>query len=146
MPGRAELKRAGIVLALIAAALAVSACASQDHSWRGEFDARLEGAATAIEERAPDLTPDSSQRELFTASQSLAHTLAFKYGLIKKLNPPDSCEEVQEAGRREVGMIAQFNYDLLKNLTPYLKEHLRRDVREQVAELRKIEAESKSCA
>ena len=146
MPGRAKLKRAGIALLLVAFAITVAGCASADHSWRGEFDARLEGAAAAIEERLPELRSDSTEVELFTASQDLAHTLAFKAELIKQLDSPDGCEEVQEGGRREVGGIAQFDYELLKNLTPYLKQHLQRDVREQLAELRRIEAKSRTCA
>src|ERR1700761_6307940 len=112
MPGRAELKRAGVLVALVAVAFAVAACASADHSWRGEFDARLEGASAAIEERLPELTPHSTEIELLTASQELAHTLAFKDELIEKLDPPGSCEEVQEEGRRTVGGAAQFYYQL----------------------------------
>ena len=139
------MKRAGVVCLLLAVAAVVSACASADHTWRGEFDARLEGAAAALEERLPELTPASTEGELFTASQVLAHTLAFKQKLIEKLNPPDGCEEVQEEGDRAVGGIAQFNYVLLKNLTPYLRRHLGGDERERLAKLRKIEAKSKTC-
>jgi hypothetical protein len=146
MPGRAELKHAGTLLSLGAAAVLATGCASSDHSWRGEFDARLDGASAAIEEKLPELKSDSTEVELFTASHDLAHTLAFKAELIKQLDPPDGCKEVQEGGRREVGGIAQFDYELLKDLTPYLKQHLRRDVRDELAELRKIEAKSKSCA
>jgi hypothetical protein len=139
-------KRAGIFISLAAAAVGVAACASTDHSWRGEFDARLEGASAAIEERLPELRSDSSETELFTASQDLGRRLAFKAELIKELDPPDRCMEVQEGGRREVGSIAQFNYELLKNLTPDLKRNLGRDVRAQLAELRQLEAKSKTCA
>ena len=95
-------KRAGFAALLIGVAIIVAACGGADHSWRGEFDARLEGAVAAIEARLPELRPDSTERELFTASQQLAHELAFKTELIRKLDPPDSCEEVQEAGRRTV--------------------------------------------
>jgi hypothetical protein len=146
MPGGGMLKRARIVALPIGVAIVVTACASADHSWRGEFDARLEGASTAIEERLPELRSDSTQSELFTASQDLAHELAFKAELIQKLDPPKGCEQVQEEGRRAVGGIAQFDYELLKNLTPYLQEHLRGDVRGQVVELRLIQAKSKVCA
>lgn len=139
-------RSAGIFLSLVAIAIAVAGCAGADHSWRGEFDARLEGAEAAIEAGLPELRPDSTEGELFTASQRLAHDLAFKEELIRKLDPPDGCEKVQEEGRRTVGASAQFDYELLKNLTPYLKAHLRQDLREQIADLRLIRTKSMTCA
>jgi hypothetical protein len=146
MPGRAELKRAGVFCLLVAVTIVVSACASADHSWRGEFDARLEGAAAAIEERLGELRSDSTEGEMFTASQNLAHTLAFKAELIKKLDPPDGCEEIQEGGRRTVDSTAVISYTLLRNLTPELQRKLPGPFEEQVADLREIEAKSKTCA
>jgi hypothetical protein len=146
MPGRAKLKRAGIVLPLIAAAILVTGCASTDHSWRGEFDARLEGASAAIEARLGELQSGSTEGEMFTASQSLAHTLTFKAELIKKLDPPVGCEEVQEGGRRTVDSTAVISYTLLMDLTPELQRKLPGPFEERIAELGKIEAKSKTCA
>lgn len=146
MPGRAKFKRAGFAAILNGVALVAFACGGADHSWRGEFDARLEGAAGAIEASLPELRPGSTERELFAGSQRLAHELAFKSELIGKLNPPDGCEEVQEEGWRTVGGSAQFAYNLLKNLTPDLEEHLRQDLREQVTDLEQIRAKSMTCA
>ena len=139
-------KRGSTALLLIGAVALATGCAGADHSWRGEFDARLEGASAAIEETLAVTRPNMSEIELGRTYYFLGRQLLFKSELIKKLEPPDGCEEVQEGGWREVGGIAQFDYELLKNLTPYLKNNLRRDVREQVGELRQIQAKSRTCA
>ena len=46
--------------------------------------------------------------------------LASKAELIRDLNPPAGCEEVQEKGRRAVDGMARFTFDVVRNLTPYL--------------------------
>jgi hypothetical protein len=134
MPGRAKLKRAGAVLPLVAAALWVAGCASSDHSWRGEFDARLEGAKAAIEERAGQFRPDSTGAELFDAGMELGPRLEFKGELIRAMTPPDGCEGRQEKGRRGVEDIAQLSYSIFKNLTPRLHRSLPGPLEEAIEE------------
>jgi hypothetical protein len=146
MPVGVMLKRAATAALVVAATIAVSGCASADHSWRGEFDARLEGASAAIEEHLGALGSKSTEIELFRASQGLGHELAFKSELIKGLDPPDGCEVVQEEGLRNVGGLAEFSYDLPKNLTPELHRALPHPFEEAIAEYKELEREAESCA
>ena len=146
MPGRATLKLASIVVPLIAAAILASGCASADHSWRGEFDARLEGASKAIEEEIGEFSPDSSDRQLADAGFVLGGPLEFKSELIRDLDPPKGCEEVQEEGRRKVGGLGAFSYDIFENLTPKLKRELPRPLEEAIAEYKVLEREAANCA
>jgi hypothetical protein len=139
-------KRAGIAGLLIGVAVVVTACASADHSWRGEFDARLEGASAAMEETLAQTRPNMSEIELAETFYPLGRELLFKSELIDKLDPPKGCETVQEEGRRRVSSASLFASQLLKNLTPYLKRHLPGDVRETIADLKALEAKSESCA
>lgn len=145
MPGRAMFKRAGIAALLIGAAALLTACASADHSWRGEFDARLEGAVAALEETLAETGPRTSELELAKAFYPLGQKLLFKGELIEKLDPPAGCEAIQERGRRQVNSTGVFASTLLKNLTPYLKRNLSGDVRDQIATLKRLVVESSTC-
>lgn len=146
MPGRVTFKRVSIGAALLASTILVTACAGADHTWRGEFDARLEGVSTAIEEKLPELGPSSSEDELVRAGLALGPRLEFKGELIEKLNPPDGCEEVQEEGRRKATGVALSVYDLYKNLTPYLHRELSKGLERTIAELKTVEREAADCA
>jgi hypothetical protein len=84
MPGRATSKRAGAILLLLAALIGVTACASTDHSWRGEFDARLEGASAAIKETSAEWSPAITTDELLRTSIGLAQS---SYDLQKNMIP-----------------------------------------------------------
>jgi hypothetical protein len=50
-------KRAGLAALLIGVPVGVTGCASADHSWRGEFGARLEGASARDRRNARDDWP-----------------------------------------------------------------------------------------
>jgi hypothetical protein len=145
MPGRARLKRAGTVLLLIATTICVAACASSDHSWRGEFDTRLEGASAAIEETTPKWTPGITTDELLRTSIGLARRLEFKRELIANLDPPEGCEALEEAAVKKVSGLAQHSYDLEKNMTPYLRRRYRADFEGEVAILEELEREAAHC-
>jgi hypothetical protein len=145
MPGRATYKRARIGVLLIAGAILATGCASADHSWRGEFDARLGGAIGTIEEEAKSLRPDATPEELLRIGIGTAHRLAFKSELIAKLDPPSSCDTVEEEGEKKVSGSALFSYDLEKNMTPYLARHFERDLKEEVADLKGLEREAETC-
>jgi hypothetical protein len=126
-------------------ALIAAACASEDHSWRGEFDARLEGAAAAIEEETANIDPRSKPDEIIALEDELGRPLEFKSELIGRLHPPAGCEEVQERGRRAVGGTAQLSATLYKNLTPYLQRKLPAPFEEALATLEEIEREAATC-
>jgi hypothetical protein len=145
MPGRARMKRAGTVLLLVATTICVTACASTDHSWRGELDARLEGASAAIQETTPKWTPAITYDELLRTSIGLARRLEFKSELIAKLDPPKGCETVEEAATKKVAGLAQRSYVLEKNMTPYLQRHYRGDFAGELAALEELEREAAEC-
>lgn len=145
MPGRATVKRAGTVLMLLAATICVAACGSTDNSWRGEFDARLEGAATAIEQTVAHQRPAMSQDELLRTSIGLARELGFKSELIAELTPPGGCESLNEEASKKVLGIARFSYDLQKNMTRYLQRHFRGDFKDDVTELEGLKREAAHC-
>ena len=139
------MKRALIAgLAIVAAAIA-SGCASADHTWRGEFDARLEGAETVVEEAAGELQPSSSEPQVFRAGIELSRKLEFRRESIEELDPPAACEAVQEAGARKVSGFAEKTYDLYKNLTPFLHRRLPRFLKEEIAAIGKIKQEAETC-
>lgn len=146
MPGRVKFKRASIVAALLAATVLVTACAGADHTWRGEFDARLEGVSAAIEEKLPELSPGSSEEEVVRAGIELGPKLEFKRELIEKLNPPDGCEAVQEEGAKKVSGTALSVYQLYKNLDPYLHRRLTANLEGVISELEALESEAARCA
>jgi hypothetical protein len=146
MPVGVTLKRAATVALVVAATIAVSGCASADHSWRGEFVARLEGASAAMEETLAETRPDMSEIELAETVYPLGRELLFKSELIEKLDPPADCATVQEEGAKRVLSSGLFAAQLLKNLTPYLKRHFPGDVREMIAGLKAVKAKSETCA
>jgi hypothetical protein len=145
MPGRAELKRAGMLLALIAAALAVSACASEDHTWRGEFDARLEGAAGTLEEAIEEANPRMSPAEYLTTFLRPGERLFFKSQLVKELDPPAGCEAVQVKGGAAVYGAAEQLGSAFKNLTPTLERNFRAILEGELAHMEKLEREAETC-
>ena len=98
MPGRAMLKRMGILISLVAVAIAVAGCASADHSWRGEFDARLEGARASVEEALGKVGPNATKAEEFQSYTNLGRELEYKGELIEGLDAPRGCTEVQTKG------------------------------------------------
>ena len=146
MSGRAGLKRAAAMPLAVGAVILIAGCASANHSWRGEFDARLEGAAAAVEEKLPELRSSSSQIELFRAGMELGRTLGFKDNLIAELEPPAGCELVQQKGKAEVSGLAYFGAGLFKNMTPELKRQLPNVFEEGVEKLEKFEREAGECA
>jgi hypothetical protein len=145
MPGGVRMKRAAILAPLVGAIVLLTACASTDHSWRGELDARLEGASAAIEETTPKWTPAITTDELLRTSIGLARRLEFKSELIAKLDPPKGCAAVEEAASRKVSGLAQKSYALEKNMTPYLQRHYRGDFEGEIAALEELEHEAAHC-
>jgi hypothetical protein len=140
------MRRAGVVTALLAAAVVIVGCASTGHTWQDEFTARLEGASGSIEEARAEVHPQMSFEEDFATFLPLGRTIEFKSELIDELDPPDGCEEVQEKGEHAVGGFASFGYDIPKNLTPELEHHIPSIMEEEIAKLEGIEAEAGTCA
>jgi hypothetical protein len=146
MSGRAGLKRAAAMLLAVGAIGLMAGCAGADHSWRGEFDARLEGATAAIEADLGKFQPDSPQDELFRTTFELASPLEFKGNLIQELHPPADCEAVEEKGWRGVDEMATLSADVFKDLTPELQRSLPRLYEEAIAEYKELEHEAETCA
>lgn len=108
MPGRAIFKRARFAVLLFGAAVIVAGCGA-DHSWQGEFDARLEGASTSVEEALTRLGPDATKDEEFRDYASLGRELRYKGALIEGLDAPPDCADVQTKGLDHVkrtGLVA----------------------------------------
>jgi hypothetical protein len=146
MPGRARFKRAGFVVFLIGMAIIVAACASADHSWQGEFDARLEGAARTIEGALEEAKPGMSPGEYMTTFGPAGNSLFFKSQLVKELDPPPGCEAVQVKGKAAVYGAAERIGGAFKNLTPRLERNFSATLEEQLALLEKREREAATCA
>src|SRR5271156_6137171 len=101
MPGGGMLKRAWATVPLIAAAILVTGCAGDDHSWRGEFDARLGGSPPAIEGALMAMHPQMTESEYFETFTPLGKTLLFKASLIDELNPPSGCDKAQQKAKHD---------------------------------------------
>jgi hypothetical protein len=140
------MRRAGVVLALLAVTAVVAACASVGHTWQDEFTARLEGASGSIEEARPEVHPHMSFEEDFETFLPLGRTTEFKSELVDELVPPAGCEEVQEKGEHAVGGVASLGYDVPKNLTPELEHRIPSILEEEIAKLEGIEHEAETCA
>ena len=140
------MRRAGTLVVMVLLGVAVVGCGGDSHTWQGEFTERLEGATSAVEEASPELESEPTDADLVRVGDSVAKTLQSKSESIEGLNPPAGCEEVQEEGQRQVGGVAVFAYDLYKNATPYLIEHLPEDLQERLASLEKLEREAAHCA
>jgi hypothetical protein len=85
------MRRAGVVLTVFALGAIASGCASADHSWKGEFDARLEGAGASIEETLAAVGPTAPEREYFRRYPRLAPELHHNAELIEGRG---ACSEV----------------------------------------------------
>ncbi len=131
---------AGIVLAFV-----LTACASADHTWRGEFDARLEGAAATVEEARAEVHPHMSPDEYATLFWPLGKTLFFKSELIEHLDPPPGCEAVQVKGKAAVYLAGSLLGSLFENLTPQAERDLPRNLEETLALFEKREREAATC-
>ncbi len=134
-------------MSLLMAAIAVSSCAAgTEHSWHGEFTARLEGAAGSIEEALDAMHPDMSGFDYLQIFPKLSERQEFKDALIKELDPPGGCEEVQEKGEQAIKRSGGLSRGLPQNLTPLLVRKLPSLLEEEIAELKTIEGEAKTCA
>jgi hypothetical protein len=145
MPGRRT--KLTFVAAMVIGALLVAGCGStENHTWQGEFTERLEGASAAVEERLPELQPSEGEKTIFIAGLELDRTLGFKDALIKELDPPAGCEEVQQKSMGQVGRLGALGGVLFKDMTPELERRLPRDFEEGVEKLEKLEREAAECA
>jgi hypothetical protein len=140
------MRRAGVVLGLVAVSTVLAGCASADHSWSGEFDARLEGAAATVEEAREEVHPHMSPDEYATIFWPLGSTLFFKSELVAKLNPPTGCEALQVKGKAAVYRASSLLGGLFENLTPGLERDLPHMLEEDLAKLEKLEGEAATCA
>jgi hypothetical protein len=145
MPGRAMFKRAGVFFALAATTFALAGCASADHTWRGEFDARLEGAAGTVEEALEEASPHMTAPDEFFKFVPPGETLFFKSELIEKLDPPPGCEAVQVKGKAAVYGAAELLGGAFKNLTPMLERRFPAILEEELALFEKREREAANC-
>jgi hypothetical protein len=140
------MRCAGVVFLLFLAAVIVGGCASADHSWRGEFDARLEGAARIVEEAREDLHPHMAPDEYGTVFWPLGKTLFFKSELVAELDPPKGCEALQIKGKAAVYGAGSLLGSLFANLTPGLERGLPRILEESLALFERREREAATCA
>ena len=139
------MRRAGVVLALLAVTVVAAGCASTGHTWQDEFTARLEGATGAIEEAREGVrteTSDAGYPEIFLP---LSRTLAFKAELIERLDPPDGCQAVQEEGQGRVSGFAGGSATLPRSMTPQLEKDLPRILEEEIEALEQLAAEAETC-
>lgn len=142
--------------ALAALAVVVCGCApTADHSWKGEFDARLDGAKAVVEEAEQEGNPGQAEqegnsrrptREYLANTYRLGLRLEHDYLLIDELSSPTSCEAVEVKGKDAVRGDAVLLVDLLENLTPRLKYHLVEILEDEVATIEKREREAETCA
>ena len=139
------MRRAAVAVVAVAATTLASGCASADHSWRGDFVARLEGASAAMAEAVGEFSPDAKYPEISRAGYRLGHTLQFKHELIRKLDPPAGCLTVQKEGQEEVISVGEDFYFLYKNLTPELQRKLPEILEEGTTNLERIEQEAETC-
>jgi hypothetical protein len=138
------MRRAGVVFSLIATIVALVGCASEDHTWQGEFTARLEGAAAVIEEVREEAHPNMSQEEFFEL-MPLGGPLFFKAELIKELEPPAGCEAVQVKGKAAVSGAGDLIMGAFENLTPQLERTFSARLEEDIATIEKREREAARC-
>jgi hypothetical protein len=139
------MRRAGVVLLLIAVSVVAVGCASTGHTWEDEFTARLEGSAGSIADAREGVrtgTSDSGYPEIFLP---LSRTLAFKAELIEKLDPPDGCQGVQEEGQGWLGGFAGTSAVIPRSMTPQLEKNLPRLLEEEIKALEAIAAEAETC-
>jgi hypothetical protein len=135
------------VAVAVVGALLVAGCGSdtKDHSWQGEFTERLEGSTVAVEGAAGELRPSPGQTQALGTVIELGRNLESKRGSIERLDPPASCEAVQEAGAKMLSGLAEADYYHYKNGTPTLLRRLPRILKEEIAGIGKIEHEAESC-
>ena len=133
---------------LIGAALLATACASADHSWRGEFDARLEGAAGSIEESLAAIAPGASRVEVSDGYANLGRELSFKGELIEGLVAPPDCAEVQEKGLDHVKSSGLVTSEAsgLQDYTPAVAKGERVSIENELRILERLERQAETCA
>jgi hypothetical protein len=139
------MRRAGVVLAVLAAAAFAAGCASADHSWQGEFDARLEGAARTVEEAREAWSPRMRPDEYMTVFWPYGKSLFFKAELIAELDPPKGCEALQVKGKAAVYVDSQMVGGAFKNLTPQVEQDFATTLEDAVALLERREREAATC-
>jgi hypothetical protein len=143
MPGR----RTKLTFVAVVGALLVAGCGgTENHTWQGEFTERLEGASAAVEERLPELQPSAGREKMFIAGLEVGRTIGFKFALIKELDPPAGCEELQQKGMGGVGRLADLGGDLFKDMTPELERSLPTPFEEDIEKLEEFEREAAHCA
>ncbi|HXF30396.1 MAG TPA: hypothetical protein VN522_02660 [Solirubrobacterales bacterium] len=71
---------------------------------------------------------------------------AFKADLIRKLDPPDGCQAVQEEGQGRVSGFAGGSARLPRSMTPELERNLPRILEEDIEALDGFAAEAEVCA
>ncbi len=145
MPGRGMFKRAGSAALLVAVVVVAAGCASADHSWRGEFDARLEGAAETVEGALAEAHPQMKAPDEYFAFVPAGESLFFKSQLVKELDPPPGCEALQVKGKAAVYGAAELLGGAFKNLTPTLERNFPAILEEELARFEKLEHEASTC-
>jgi hypothetical protein len=138
------LRRVAVVASAVLAALIATGCASADHTWRGEFTARLEGASAVVEEVREELRSHSPE-ELLTTFERMGEALSFKAELVKKLKPPAGCEAVQVRGKSAVTGAANLVGGYIKDFGPDPGGRFPVALEEQLALLEKGEREAAHC-
>jgi hypothetical protein len=145
MPGRRTLLTFAAIV--VVGALFVAGCGStENHTWQGEFTERLEGATAAVEERLPELQPSAGEKKMFIAGYEIGRTVGFKFALVKELDPPPGCEELQQKGMGMVGQMADLGGDLFKDMTPELERDLPAPFEEDIERIEEFEPEAAHCA
>jgi hypothetical protein len=135
------------VAAAVVGALLLAGCGrTENHTWQGEFSERLEGASAAVEARLPELQPSAGLKKMFIAGLEIGRTVGFKLALVKELDPPAGCEELQQKGMGRVGRMAALGDDLFKDMTPELERDLPAPFEEDIERIEEFEREAAHCA
>ncbi len=145
MPGR-RTKLTSAAVALIVALLVAGCGSTENHTWQGEFTERLEGATAAVEDRLPELQPSAGEKKMFITGLEIGRTVGFKFELVKELDPPPGCEELQQKGMGMVGRMADLGGDLFKDMTPELERDLPALFEEDIKRIEEFEPEAAHCA
>ena len=83
---------------------------------------------------------------MFVAGLEIGRTIGFKFALVKALDPPPGCAELQQKGMGMVGRMADLGGDLFKDMTPELENELPAPFEEDIERIEGFEREAAHCA
>jgi hypothetical protein len=141
------MRRAGVVLALLAVTVVAAGCASTGHTWQDEFTARLEGADTSVKETLEEVGSDATKAEDFQSYVNLGRELRHEGELLEGLEPPRRCTEVQVKGFDHIESSGLFASEI--HGPDYPERLLKADrvsLENEVRVLARLRREAETCA